>query len=62
MPINILNFTDNGILGANNHNRVDRNNFRGGDESNSKSWNRSRGNQSKGHGGKHGGRKHDCKD
>jgi hypothetical protein len=61
MPFSLINVSDNAILGVNNHNRIDRNRFGGDDSSNSKSWNRSRGNQSKGHGDKH-GRKHDCKD
>jgi hypothetical protein len=48
MPFSLINVSDNAILGVNNHNRIDRNRFGGDDSSNSKSWNRSRGNQSKG--------------
>jgi hypothetical protein len=53
MAITLINLSDNAILGVNNHNRVDHNNFGGGDDSNSRSWNRSRGGRRQ-HGSNHG--------
>jgi hypothetical protein len=61
--MSIVNVSDFAVLGfqSNNRNRVDHNNFGGDDNSNSKSFNRSRGHRSKSHGRKNGGRKDDCK-
>jgi hypothetical protein len=57
--MSLINVSNVGLFSAqaDNRGRVDHNDFGGGDNSDSKSWNRSRGHKSKGHGRKRGGHK-----